>query len=213
MRPPSSLTPARKERVCSKDRHRSLSSEGMLHCLFFRITSPRKENCGYRVMEVFRRHFRTFPTRETVIVPQGPKTSQPYRDMLITLPSETHRSTDEIVSVTLDLSISSWLGGYLMALVTGSVLAQKELPFSSKWNLSTLLSRKNFVLFCFEFIACFCFCCCCFIWNSISLYSPGYPRTHTINQADLKRTEICLPQLTKCWDERYRSLMFYFKTF
>ena len=41
----------------------------------------------------------------------------------------------------------------------------------------------GFVLFCFVF--CLCCCCCCFP-DRISLYSPGCPRTHFVDQTDLE---------------------------
>jgi hypothetical protein len=39
-------------------------------------------------------------------------------------------------------------------------------------------------------------------WGRVSLYSPGCPGTHFVDQADLELTEIHLPLPPECWDWR-----------
>ena len=47
-----------------------------------------------------------------------------------------------------------------------------------------------------------CFVLFCFVWDRVSLYSPGCPGTHPVGQAGLKLTEILLPLPPECWDQR-----------
>ena len=57
-----------------------------------------------------------------------------------------------------------------------------------------------------KFLSFFFFnCCnCCwfslFFWGRVSLCSPGYPGTHSVDKAGLGLTEICLLLPPECWD-------------
>ena len=48
-----------------------------------------------------------------------------------------------------------------------------------------------------------CFVLFCF-WNKYSLCSPGWYRTHSIDQASLQLTEIYLPLVPRHWDQRHK---------
>jgi hypothetical protein len=68
--------------------------------------------------------------------------------------------------------------------------ARLNLPFLF---LPCLSIEFYFILF-YLFIYLFVF------QDGVSLCSPGCPGTHSVDQAGLKFTEICLPLLPECWD-------------
>lgn len=64
-------------------------------------------------------------------------------------------------------------------------LSEKGFVYSSSWWEGTLLSQSGSWCLAYSFF--------CFSRHRVSLYYPGYPGTHAIDQADFELSVICLP--------------------
>jgi hypothetical protein len=77
---------------------------------------------------------------------------------------------------------------------TGNTLIVKQAALESLLCFALLC----FALLCFALL---CFALLCFLFgDKVSLYIPGCPETHSINEAGLELIEICLPLPPEFWD-------------